>query len=195
MSSSTIILLLCLVLCSSTLGIGKCSIISVQWQCEQDDKTMQQTCCDSLDKAIDLTENQAKHCQGQLQVNMTFISTSQGLSRNVTFSNARFSYLSFLGAPNTTKIHCKSAFFRFDGSDETRHLQIQIQRMAFISCGPGDQALPAALFLNDNCQVELSDILVEDSNGSGLVLVHITDGVNVTNSSFGLRVDMEQESM
>ena len=184
MSSSTIILLLCLVLCLSALAKEKCSIISVQWQCEQDDKTMQQTCCDSLDKAIDLTENQAKHCQGQLQVNMTFISTSQGLSRNVTLSNTRFSHLSFLGAPNTTKIHCKSASLRFDGSDETRHLKIQIQRMVFISCGPGDQALPAALFFNDNCQVELSDILVEDSNGSGLALVHITDGVNVTKSSF-----------
>ena len=190
MSSSTIILLLRLVLCLSALAKEKCSIISVQWQCEQDDKTMQQTCCDSLDKAIDLTENQAKHCQGQLQVNMTFISTSQGLSRNVTFSNARFSHLSFLGAPNTTKIHCKSASLRFDGSDETRHLKIQIQRMAFISCGPGDQALPAALFFNDNCQVELSDILVEDSNGSGLALVHITDGVKVTRSSFARNMYM-----
>ena len=184
MSPSTIILVLWLILCSSALAREKCSAISVEWQCERDNKTTQQICCDSLDKAIDLTQNETKYCQGQLRVNMTFISTSQNLSSNVTFKNAHFSNLSFLGAPNATMIHCNAASLRFDGSDETRHLNIQIQRMVFMSCGPGDQKVRAALFFSDNCKVKLSDILVENSSGSGLALVHIKGGVKVTRSSF-----------
>ena len=159
MSSSIIILVLWLILCSSALAREKCSTIRVEWQCEQDDKIVQQSCCDSLDKAINFTQNKAKHCQGQLQVNMTFISSSQNLSSNVTFRNAHFSNLSFFGAPNKTMIHCNAASLRFDGSDMTRHLKIHIQRMAFMSCGPGKQKVSAALFFSDNCQVELSNTI------------------------------------
>ena len=184
MFSSTITLVLWLILCSSALASDKCSTISVEWQCEQDDKTMQPKCYDSLDKAINFTQKETKYCPGQLQVNMTFVSTSQNLSSNVTFTNVHFSTLSFLGAPNKTMIHCNAASLNFDGSNETRHLKIHIQRMIFISCGPGVRGVPAALFFSDNCQVELNDTHVEGSDGSGLVLVHITDRVEVTYSSF-----------
>lgn len=185
------ILHLYLILYESALASEQCSTISVQWQCESENdapfqhKTLQQTCFDSLDGALNFTKHEVNLCQGQLQVNMTFNSTAEDLNSNVTFSNTNFSHLSFLGAPNSTLIHCKAAALRFDGSDEMSNLmEINIQRMTFLSCGPGVEELPAALFFNGKCQIQLSYINVEDSNGSGLALIHVLRGINVTHSSF-----------
>ena len=205
MTSPSIMMLYLFLLYGSALTNEKCNMISVQCQCvpqleflrpviESETSTLchlseHYACCDSLDDAFSFIEHKASLCQNQLraQVNMTFITTGVNLTRNVTFYNTNFSQLLFLGAPNQTQIQCKagSAAIKFDGSNKMQSsMEVIMQNITFISCGLGTDMLPAAFLFFGNCQIEMSGVRVENSSGSGLLLVNVWGIVNVMYSSF-----------
>ena len=164
----------------------------MQWQCNSTTRPRGETphqepaCFNSLSTALEFTENETGACSGELNVTITFSSTTDVLSTNATFSNGNFSWLSLLGAPSGTVVLCKAAVgLNFDGTDVTStFMEVKIKRIKFQSCGPGVQSLPAALYFTHHCRIELSDVVVEGSQGSGLVLINILGGVNVSRSNF-----------
>ena len=180
-----LLVILCSVLCTCVLATDQCTDVTVQWRCMS--KPLQQTCCDSLDRALNLTEHEASLCQGQLKMNFTFNSLIQNLSKNVTFTNDKFSQLLFV-APNGTQVHCNrgAAAIKFDGRRNCTEclMKLSMRKVSFLSCGPGIEKVPAALFFSGNCQIDMSDVRVSDSNGSGLVLFDIAGNININHSSF-----------
>lgn len=181
--------------CNSTSSTLRCSNITVLWKCksdsEQHNNLTQKICCDSLDSAINSILSEADECQGKLQVNLTLHSFSHKLSTNVTFTHAQFSKV-ILEATQDVQIICQPghASLRFNGASNHNNtsrdlMEVHIRRITFKFCGPGnDNDIQAAIFLNNDCQVDIKDVHVRDSNGSGLALVNITGTITVNKSSF-----------
>ena len=123
---------------------------------------------------------------------LTFYSLSEALSRNATFSNANFS-LVVLEAISSTQIQCQytAASLRFNGEcrNASRRMDVRIKNLKFLSCGPGAHStLPAALFFNNNCHIQINNTCVEKSHGVGLAIVDVVGRVSVVWSNFSQNV-------
>ena len=180
------ILLLLLYSCYAEVW-KRCSNVDVEWKCGTE-AVWTRMCVESLDESITLIGHQEVICQHRLRVNLTLYSSSETLSTNVTFSNTNISQL-VLESPNGTQIECESgaASLRFNGdcSNPSCLMDIHIDNIAFLSCGPGNhKTLPAALFFNNNCQIQIHRTQVNGSNGVGLVIVDVFGKVSITWSVF-----------
>ena len=165
----------------------RCSNVEVQWQCGIQGVSSQR-CVESLDGSITLIEHQGTVCQSQLRVNLTLYSSSETLSSNVTFSNANISQL-VLGSPNGTQIQCRpgtaSLIFNGERGNASSLMDIRIENITFVSCGPGThKTVLAALFFNSNCQIAIHRTHVDRSNGVGLAIVDVVGKVSITWSTF-----------
>ena len=173
---------------SHTMALEKCSNVEVQWQCATQ-ATQAQKCTKTLDEAVSLIEHQEALCHHQLRINITLFSPSVKLSSNAIFSNVNFSRVA-ITSPNGTQVQCKTgaASLTFDGECENSSclMDIYINNIMFISCGPGThKAVPAALFFNNYChQIEISHIQVDRSNGVGMAIVDVVGKVSVNWSNF-----------
>ena len=182
----TRILLLLLLLYSNAMAWEKCNV-EVEWQCTTDAMPAQ-NCTESLDEAIALIKHQEASCQHQLRISIILYSPSEKLSSNVMFFIANFSHVA-ITSPNGTRVQCNGkASLGFNGEYNERMgplMDIHIENITFLSCGPGiHETVPAALFFNNNCQIQINHTQVDKSNGVGLAMVNVVGTVTVGWSIF-----------
>ena len=179
----TRILLLLLLLYSNGMAWEKCYNVEVKWQCTTHAMPAQ-NCTECLDEAIALIKHQEASCQHQL----ILYSPSEKLSSNVMFFIANFSHVA-ITSPNGTRVKCNgNASLGFNGEYNERMgplMDIHIENITFLSCGPGThETVPAALFFNNNCQIQINHTQVNQSNGVGLAMVNVVGPVTVGWSNF-----------
>ena len=170
-----------------------CREVEIEWRCEIEEgmvEPVRKNCSSSLDAALTVIEEQEAVCQGRLSLNLTLFSQYELLSRFVKFTNNNFSQVAITGINNTV-IHCKHglAAIKFDGSYNysitSYYMNVIIEKLTFHSCGPGPYVfLPSAIFIALNCQVQISQIRIENSTGCGLGIVNVVGPVSITNSTF-----------
>ena len=182
------LLLFVLLLQMNAMMLKGCRNVSVQYLCEGEGKSTQ-ICSPSLDEALRLIEHQELVCK-RLSVNLTLYSHSEVLSSNTVFSNSNFSQV-VLEAPHGAQIMCHSGSLYFNGVAKGTNflMDIHIKNISFSSCGPGThQFVPAAIFINDNCMIDIDNVLINSSNGVGLAIVDVVGRVSVTRSNFSRNV-------
>ena len=146
----------------------------------------QKACCGSLSSALDFITNRSAGCNGRLNVTLYLKSTTEDLQKEKFFNNADFSQISFLGATKITVIQCKTgAALYFNGSsNDMASMEILLQNITLLGCGNGKQTMSAALYFTLHCHITLSDLRVQNSNGSALVLINVLGAVDISHSAF-----------
>ena len=151
---------------------------TVEWKCGNE-KQNHTKYCKSLNDALDFSAklNQTAPCPGARDLDVSIYLNSDFVTLESSASILGVSQWSLIGAQKST-VDCNNngARLEFRGAVHA----VKIQNMHFYKCGNGT----AALFFSGNCNVTLSQLVVEQSNGSGLSFENIFGNVSVHNSSF-----------
>jgi len=136
---------------------------------------------------LNYTAQESGLCNQQFYIAMHFNSIAEALDSNSSSTfHENIAQVSLLGAPGNTVIQCEvGAGLIFNGTTHTnKSMDTRIQHMSFHGCGAPVKNILAALYFVRHCHVELSHVTLLNSNGSGLALINVSGGVNVSHSLF-----------
>ena len=158
---------------------------TVEWKCGNEEQNHTKY-CKSLNDALDCsaTLNQTALCPGVGDLDVSIYLNSHFVTLGKNESSASIlgvSQWSLIGAQNST-VDCNSngARLEFRGAVHAA-MSVKIQNITFYKCGNGT----AALFFSGNyCNVTLSHLVLEQTNGSGISFENIFGNVSVHNSTF-----------
>ena len=171
------------VLCSSD---RKCNV-HLEWHCGSAPSQPSYACCNSLNDALNYTAQESGLCNQQFYITMHFNSITEALYSNSSSTfHENIAQISLLGAPGNTVIQCEvGAGLIFNGTTHmNKSMDTCIRHMSFHGCGAPVKNTLAALYFVRHCHVELSHVTLFNSNGSGLALINVSGGVNVSRSLF-----------
>ena len=150
---------------------------TVEWKCGNEKQNHNR--CKSLNDALDFSAklNQTAPCPGAGDLDVSIHLNSHFVTLESSASILGVSQWSLIGAQKST-VDCNNngARLEFRGAVHA----VKIQNIHFYKCGNGT----AALFFSGSCNVTLSQLVVEQTNGSGLSFENIFGNVSVHNSSF-----------
>lgn len=161
--------------------------VYLEWYCGSAPSQPSHACCNSLNDALNYTGHESALCNQQFYITMYFNSIAEVLysnSSNTFYEN--IAQISLLGAPGNTVIQCEvGAGLIFNGTAHVnKSMDACIQHISFQGCGAAVNSTSAALYFVRHCHVELSHVMIYNSNGSGLALINMSGGVNVSHSLF-----------